>query len=107
MRRDRRAAAAPEQGGAGPLAGQDPCGLGVADGGERSRVLVARLQGQESLAGLGQHLLDLDAEPDLVRKVEAIEPAGGEHDAVEPALAALAEPRVDVAAQALDAQIRP
>ena len=40
--------------------------------------------------------------PDLVGEPQPVEPAGREHDRVEAALAALAEPRVDVAAERLD-----
>ena len=43
---------------------------------------------------------------DLAGEAEPVEPAGGEHDRVEPALAALAQPRVDVPAQRLDRQLR-
>ena len=46
------------------------------------------------------------AQADLVREPEPVEPAGREHDRVEPALAQLAQARVDVAAQRLDRERR-
>ena len=47
-----------------------------------------------------------DAQADLVREPEPVEAAGREHDRVEPALARLAQARVDVAAQRLDRERR-
>jgi hypothetical protein len=43
---------------------------------------------------------------DLGAEAEAVEAARGEHDRVEPALAALAQARVDVSAQRLDRERR-
>ena len=70
----------------------------------RDELLLARphLQRERALARLGQQLGRLEAAADLAGEPEPIEPARSEHDGVEPALAALAQARVDVAAQRLD-----
>ena len=44
--------------------------------------------------------------PISLREPEPVEPAGGEHDRIEPALSKLAQARVDVAAQRLDRERR-
>src|SRR5436305_6998175 len=76
--------------------------------GRGHEMLVARphLKGEGTLARLGQHLPRLEAVPDFVAEPEPVEPARGEHDRVEPALATLAQARVDVAAQRLDRERR-
>jgi hypothetical protein len=43
---------------------------------------------------------------DLAAEPEAVEAAGGQHDRIEATLAALAQPRVDVAAERLDRERR-
>ena len=48
----------------------------------------------------------VEAQTDLAAEPEPVEPARGQHDGVEATLAALAQPRVDVAAQRLDRERR-
>ncbi len=62
----------------------------------------AHLQRKRALCRLGQHQLDRKAQPDLGVQAEPVEPACREHERVEAALARLAQPRLDVAAQRLD-----
>ena len=57
------------------------------------------------LPRLGEQLGRLEAAADLGLEAEPVEPARGQHDRVQPALAALAQPRVD-AAQRLDRERR-
>ena len=64
------------------------------------------LQRQRSLPGLGQQLIRLEAAADLGAEPEPVEPTRRQHDRVEAALAALAQPRVDVPAQRLDRERR-
>ena len=93
---------------------EDTCALGL-DTAARLRVvgasnhfLLARahLQGERALAGLRQELLRLKAVTDLGVQAEAVEAARRQHDGVEPALPAFAQPRLDVAAQRLDRERR-
>ena len=65
----------------------------------------AHLQRERALACLGQQLLGSEAPADLVAEPEPVEAARGKHNRVEPALDALAQARVDVAAQRLDRQL--
>ena len=74
----------------------------------RDEVLVVRphLESERALPRLGEHRLRLEAVADLVAEPEPVEPARCEHDRVEPALPALAQTGVDVAAQRLDREHR-
>src|SRR5215208_4343555 len=73
----------------------------------RDEMLVAKtnLGRQSALPRLGQQLVRLEASVDLGGETESLQPAGGEDDSVEPPLASLAEPRVDVPAQRLDREL--
>src|SRR5581483_3000452 len=64
------------------------------------------LQRERALPRPGQELGGIEATADLVREAEPVEAAGREDDGVEPALGALAQARVDVAAKRLDRQRR-
>ena len=72
--------------------------------GVRDELLLAGtdLQRERALRRLRQHHVRLEPQADLVGEPETVEAARREDDRVEPALAALAQPRVDVAAQRLD-----
>src|SRR6185295_18333117 len=63
------------------------------------------LEGDSALPGLGHQLLGIEAMADLVAKPQPIKPGGSEHDGIEPPLAALAEPGIDVPAQRLDGEV--
>src|SRR5215218_10712353 len=106
VRRNRREAAAADDRDAGSLRFDASTCFGVV--GVRNPLLFARphLQCQCALAGLRKQLLRLEAATDLSAEPEPVEAAGGEHDGVEAALAALAQPGVDVAAERLDPQVR-
>src|SRR5262245_63815441 len=67
---------------------------------------LAHLQRERALCGLWQQLLRVEAPADLVRETEPVEAARCEHDGVELPFVALAQARVDVAAQRLDPQRR-
>jgi len=71
-------------------------------------VLLAEtnLQRERTLPRLGQKLVRLEALFDLSGEAEAVEPAGREHNGVEPPLASLSQPRIDVAAQRFDREGR-
>ena len=75
-------------------------------GGDELLVALAHLERERALRGLRQQLVRVEPPADLAREPEPVEPAGGEHDRVEPSLGALAQPRVDVAAQRLDRERR-
>ena len=102
---DRSEAAAADR-HAAPLGLDPPARSGIV--GRLHQMLLARanLQGERALARLRKHLVRLQAPPDLGAQAEPVESARGEHDRVEPALAALAQPRVDVPAQRLDGEPR-
>src|SRR5919197_587549 len=72
--------------------------------GGRGELLLARthLKGERALRSLREELVRLEATADLGREAEPVEAAGGEHDGIQPALDALAQARVDVAAQRLN-----
>src|SRR5438874_2039086 len=65
----------------------------------------ANLQGECALSGLRQQLVRVEAASDLVPEPEPVEAAGRQHDRVQAALAALAQTRVDVAAERLDREL--
>src|SRR5207248_203059 len=65
----------------------------------------ANLQGECALSGLRQQLVRVEAAPDLVPEPEPVEAAGRQHDRVQAALAALAQTRVDVAAERRDREL--
>src|SRR6266576_6936108 len=71
--------------------------LGIVRGRNELLVAGAHLQRERALARLGQHRLGLEPMPDLAAEPEPVEPARGKYDRIEPPLAPLAEPRVDVA----------
>ena len=74
----------------------------------RRQVVFARahLERERSLSRLRQELVRREPLADLGGQTETVEPAGGEHDRVEPALPALPQAGVDVAAQRLDREVR-
>src|SRR5688572_15381316 len=83
-----------------------PSRLGVV--GARDTLLLAfpHLQSNCPLTGLREQLLRIETAPDLRAEAESVEPAGSEHDGVQPALAAFTQARVDVAPERLDGQRR-
>src|SRR5438105_1752374 len=90
MRGDGCEAARTDECDAGPLELDAAARFGVIE--MRDELLFARahLQGERALRRLGQHQLGIEAHTDLVREAEPVEPAGGEDDRVQPALAHLA-----------------
>src|SRR6478672_13106865 len=64
------------------------------------------LQCERSLPRLGQELVRREPPVDLGGETQAIQPARGEDDGVEPSLTALPQSRVDVSPQRLDRQLR-
>src|SRR5262245_36482615 len=93
-----RQTAAADRGDAAALGLDPPPRLRVVDRGDELLLALAHLRGQRALAGLGQELVRRKPPADLRAEPEPIEPARGEDNGVEPALAAFAQPRVDVAA---------
>ena len=106
MSRHRREAPAADQRDTAALGLDAAPGLGVV--GCAHELLLSRpnLERERTLTGLRQQLVGLEAPSDLLLETKPVEPAGGEDDGVEPALAALPQPRVDVAAQRLDRERR-
>ena len=87
--------------------GRDPpLRLRVVRGRDELLLADADLQRERALARLGKQLLRVEAMADLRAEPEPVEPAGGEDDGVEAALAALAQPGVDVSAERLDRERR-
>src|SRR5213076_390042 len=79
--------------------------LGVVDASNQVLLACAHLQRERALAGLRQELLRLKAVADLGVQAEPVKAAGRQDDRVEPSLAALAQTRIDVAAQRLDREL--
>ena len=69
---------------------------------DEMRFARAHLQREGALPRLRQKLLRIEPVADLAREAKALEAARREHDIVETALPALAQSRVDVAAQRFD-----
>ncbi|OIQ71739.1 hypothetical protein GALL_466420 [mine drainage metagenome] len=69
--------------------------------------LGADLDAQRGLADRRQQLVDVDRRADALGQPQALEPGGGQHDAVVVAGVELAQPGVEIAAQRRDAQIGP
>src|SRR5581483_4108675 len=105
-RRDRRKAAAADGRDAGALGLDAAARLGVVGSGDEILFAGPHLQRERALRRLRQEVLRIEPMPDLAREPEPVEPARREHDRVEAALAALAQARVDVAAQRLDRERR-
>src|SRR5207302_2891240 len=93
-------------GDTGPLRLDATSRLRVVGGAGEIALAFTDLQRECALPRLGDDLVRLEAVTDLGREAEPIEAAGRQHDRVEPALAALAQPGVDVPAQGLDRESR-
>ena len=106
MRRDRGETAAADERHAAPLRLDAASRLHVVDIRDEVCLTRSHLQGERTLPRLGQHHGRVEAQPDLAAEPEPVEPAGGEHDRVETALAALPQACFDIAAQGLDRQRR-
>src|SRR5947208_15046 len=87
---------------AGPLCLHPASGLAVIRGFNEPLLTRSHLKRKCTLAGFRHHHVGLEAETDLVGETETIEAARRQHDRVEPAFPALAQSRIDVAAQGLD-----
>ncbi len=106
MRGDGSEAAAADERDAAAL-GLDPAPrLRVVRVGHERLLACPHLQRERTLSSLREHHLGIEAMPDLGLEPEPLEPAGGEDDRVEPALASLPEPGVDVAPERLDREGR-
>ena len=81
-----------------------PC-LAVICGSDELLLTGTNLQCERALPRLGQELVRLEPPVDLGGETETIEPARRENDSVEPALASLAQARVDVPSQRLDREL--
>ena len=75
-----------------------------AERGDQVGVVGAALDRERALAGCGQHLERVEDLGDLVEAAQAGQSGAGQDDRVDLALADLADPGVDVAADALDLQ---
>src|SRR5215470_17203538 len=98
VRGNRREAAAADREDACPLGLHATAGLGITGGPHELLLTGTDLQRQRALTRLGQHLVGIEPKADLTTQPESVETCRREHDNVQPALAALAEPRIDVAA---------
>mmetsp|Transcript_15050 Transcript_15050/g.35640 ORF Transcript_15050/g.35640 Transcript_15050/m.35640 type:complete len:285 (-) Transcript_15050:548-1402(-) len=110
VRRQWQAAAATERPGDGTLglAGQQGRRMVQLQQGLAQRSGVgADLQTQRPLPRARQHLLDLEDAAHALPQAQALETGSGQHDGVVAALIELAQPGIEVAAQRLDAQVRP
>src|SRR5213078_1956771 len=105
VRGHRRETATADGEDAGALRLDAAAGLGVV--GSRNELLLAGtdLQRERALARLGQQLGGIEPQADLSPEPQPVEAGRGEHDRVQPALAALAQPRIDVPAERLDRQL--
>src|SRR5207244_295029 len=106
VRSDRGETAAAHRRDAGALGLDTPSRLLVVRACDELLLAASDLERERALRRLGKEVDRGKAPPDLAREPEPVEPARREHDRVEPALAALAEPRVDVPAQRLDRERR-
>src|SRR5262249_6779747 len=104
VRGDRREAAAADREDARPLGLDASAGLSVVGGLYELFLTRADLQRQCAPARLRQQIVGLEPKAALTTEPEPVETCRGEHDGVQPALAALAQPRIDVAAKRLDRQ---
>ena len=99
-------AAAADLRDARPLRLHAPPRLRVVGRGDHLLLAQSHLQRDGALPRLRQHVSRSEAKPDLAAETEAVEPARGEHDRVQPALPALPQARLHVPAQRLDRQAR-
>src|SRR4051812_29003279 len=104
VRGDRRETSATDCSDCGALRLDTAARLVVVGGSDEMLFAGANLECERPLRRLGQHLIRLEAVSDLAGETKPIEAARGEHDCVEPALSALAQTRVDVAAKPFDRQ---
>ena len=106
VRGDGRETTAPDPCDATPLGLDSPPRLGVIRHGDKRRLARTNLQRKRSLTGLWKQLRRIEPEPDLVRQPQPIETGRLENHRIESTLTALAETRIDIAAQRLDRESR-